>query len=79
MVLRGRRGGWQMLTVTAVGVLLALFMFALVLGALGVPSGMGWALLAVGPVASLVLAPRRRVREWTRRSAGGRRTAAPSR
>ena len=84
MVLQGRRGGWLVLTVSAVGVLVALAMFALVLEALGVTYGV-WAaaLLAVGPVGCLVLAPRRSVRRWTRagptgRSAGGRRSAAGS-
>ena len=84
MVLRGRRRGWLLLTVTAVGALVALAMFALVLVALGLTYGM-WAaaLLSVAPVSCLVLAPRRAVREWgqirTSPSAGGRRSAARSR
>jgi hypothetical protein len=84
MVLQGRRRGGLVLTVSAVGVLVALGMLALVLAALGVGYGM-WvaALLAVGPVGCLVLSPRRSVRRWTHsaatgRSAGGRRSAASS-
>ena len=91
MVLRGRRWGWLVLTAGAVGVLAALGMLALVLSALGVPSGL-WvvAALAVGPGGCLALGPRREVREWVvlregrrsaegHRSARGRRSAARSR
>ena len=82
MVFRGVRGGWVLLVLTAVGALAALLLMALILGALGLTAEM-WAaaLLAVGPLGCLVLAPRRSVREWsgpgpTRRPAGGRRGAA---
>jgi hypothetical protein len=85
LVARGVRGGWVLLVLAAVGALAALLLMALIFGALGVASAM-WAaaLLAVGPLGCLVLAPRRSVREWsgpapTRRSAGGRRAAARSR
>jgi hypothetical protein len=91
MVLQGRRRGRLVLTVAAVGVLVALGMLALVFSALGLSSGM-WiaAALAVGPVGCLVVAARRPVGEWVlvsgarrsaegHRSARGRRSAAPSR
>jgi hypothetical protein len=85
MVLRGVRGGWVLLVLTAIGALGALLLMVLILAALGVMAH-AWAaaLLAVGPLGCLVLAPRRSVREWsgpepTRRPAGGRRGAAGSR
>jgi hypothetical protein len=85
MVFRGVRGGWVLLVLTAVAALAALLLMALVLGALGATAEM-WAaaLLAVGPLGCLVLAPRRAVREWegrgpTRRPAGGRRGPTRSR
>jgi hypothetical protein len=79
MVFQGRHGGWVLLVLAALGTLAAVLMLALVLGALGLPGQM-WAaaLLAVGPLGCLLLAPRRSVREWAgpdpaRRPAGGRR------
>ena len=85
LVLQGRRGGWVVLAVSAVLALLVLAGLVLLLGALG-GGGTMWAasLLLVGPLATLVLALRRPVREWcgagsARRSPGGRRGAASSR
>jgi peptidoglycan/LPS O-acetylase OafA/YrhL len=84
MVFQGRRGGWVLLVVAAVGTLAAVLVLALVLGALGL-TGQMWAavLLAVGPTGCLVLALQRSVREWAgrdraRRPAGGRRAAGRS-
>jgi hypothetical protein len=85
LVLQGRRGGWAVLAVAAVLALLVLMALVLLLGALG-GGGTMWAaaLLLVGPLAALVLALRRPVREWcgagrARRSQGGRRGAGSSR
>jgi peptidoglycan/LPS O-acetylase OafA/YrhL len=84
MVFQGRRGGWMLLALAAVGALAAVLMLALVLSALGIPDQL-WmpVLLAVVPLACLVLAPQRPVRQWagldpTRRPAGGRRGPARS-
>jgi peptidoglycan/LPS O-acetylase OafA/YrhL len=84
MVFQGRRGGWILLVLAAIGALAAVLMFALVLSALGLPDQMWIAvLLAVVPLGCLVLAPQRPVRQWaglgpTRRPAGGRRGPARS-
>jgi hypothetical protein len=84
MVFQGRRGGWILLAVTAVGALAAVMMMVLVLAALGATAAT-WAavLLTVGPLGCLVLAPQRSVRAWAglrsaRRPAGGRRGPARS-
>jgi hypothetical protein len=72
------------MAITAVGVLAAVLMLVLVLGALGATDQMWFAVpLVVGPLGCLVLALRRPVREWAglrpaRRSAGGRRGAPAS-
>jgi hypothetical protein len=85
MVLQGRRWGWAVLAVAAVLPLLALLVLVFLLGALGAGAET-WAglLLLVGPLATLVLALRRPVREWcgagrARRSAEGRRRVRPAR
>jgi hypothetical protein len=85
MVLQGRRWGWAVLAVAAVLPGVALLGLAFLLGAFGAGGPM-WAalLLLVGPLATLVLALRRPVREWcangrARRPAGGRRGAGSSR
>jgi len=79
LVLRGTRWGWAVLAVAAILPLAALLVFVFLLGALG-GGAMLWAgaLLLVGPLATLVLALRRPVREWcgtgrARRSPEGRR------
>ena len=79
LVLTGRRWGWAVLALGAVLPLAALLVFVFLLGALG-GGGEMWAgaLLLVGPLATLVLALRRPVREWcgggrARRSPEGRR------
>jgi len=79
MVLQGRRWGWAVLAVAALLPLVALLVFVFLLGALGGGAQL-WAgvLLLVGPLATLVLALRRPVREWcgagrARRSPEGRR------
>lgn len=71
LVLQGRRGGWAVLAVAAILPLLALLVLIFLLGAFGVHAQM-WAgvALLVGPVTTLVLALRRPVREWCRRSPG---------
>jgi hypothetical protein len=81
LVLQGRRWGWAVLAVAAVTALLVLSLLVFLLGALG-GGGTMWAaaLLLVGPLAALVLALRRPVREWcgagsARRPPGGRRGA----
>jgi hypothetical protein len=82
LVLAGRARGWIVLAVAAVlplvGLLVLAAFFAVLGGAQEVWSTL---LLLVGPVACLVLAVRRPVREWTRarRSTGGRRTAGSPR
>jgi hypothetical protein len=79
LVLLGRRWGWAVLAVAAVLPLLALLVVVLLFGALGGGRELVAAmLLLVGPLATLVLALRRPVREWcgtprARRSPGGRR------
>jgi hypothetical protein len=84
MVFQGRRGGWILLGLAAVGTLAAVLMYALILSALGVPDQMWTAVpLALVPLGCLVLAPQRAVRAWAglapaRRSAGGRRGPAGS-
>jgi hypothetical protein len=86
-VLRGRRWGWAVLAVAAVLPLLALLVLTFLLGAFGAHAQM-WAAVAllIGPLATLVLALRRPVREWcgggtgrANRSPGGRRTARSAR
>ena len=79
MIVQGRRGGWILLVVVALGGLAAVLVLVLILAALG-GTGPAWAaaLLTVGPLGCLVLAPQRSVRQWAgarpaRRSAGGRR------
>ena len=83
LVLTGRRWGWVVLAVAAAAPLAALLVFVFLLGALGGGAQL-WAgvLLLVGPLATLVLALRRPVRQWcgsgrvagrARRSAEGRR------
>jgi hypothetical protein len=79
VVLTGRRWGWAVLALSALLPLVALLVLVFLLGALG-GGGEMWAgvLLLVGPLATLVLALRRPVREWcgdgrTRRSPEGRR------
>ncbi|TFV87576.1 hypothetical protein [Blastococcus sp. CT_GayMR16] len=84
LVLQGRRWGWAVLAVAAVATLLALSLLVFLLGALYGGTIWAAALLLVGPVATLVLALRRPVREWcgtarARRSPGGRRSAGSSR
>ena len=85
LVLTGRRWGWAVLAVAAVLPLVALLVFVFLLGALGGGAQL-WAgvLLLVGPLATLVLALRRPVREWcgagrARRSAEGRRSGRSAR
>jgi O-antigen ligase len=85
LVLTGRRGGWAVLALSALLPLVALLVLVFLLGALG-GGGEMWAavLLLVGPLATLVLALRRPVREWcgagrARRSAEGRRDARSAR
>jgi hypothetical protein len=75
----GRRRGWVVLAVSALLPLVALLLLVFLLGALGGGAQL-WAgvLLLVGPLATLVLALRRPVRQWcasgrARRSAEGRR------
>ena len=79
LVLTGWRWGWAVLALAAVLPLVALLVFVFLLGALGGGAQL-WAgvLLLVGPLATLVLASRRPVREWcgdgrARRSPEGRR------
>jgi hypothetical protein len=85
LVLTGRRWGWAVLAVAALLPLAALLVFVFLLGALGGGAQL-WAgvLLLVGPLATLVLALRRPVREWcgagrARRSAEGRRSGGSAR
>lgn len=85
MVLQGRRWGWAVLALAAVLPLAALLLFVFLLGALG-GGAQVWAgvLLLVGPLATLVLALRRPVREWcgaagARRPAEGRRRGRSAR
>ena len=79
LVLTGRRWGWAVLAGAALLPLVALLVLVSLLGALGGGAQL-WAgvLLLVGPLATLVLAVRRPVREWcgdgrARRSPEGRR------
>jgi hypothetical protein len=87
LVLQGRRGGWAVLSAAALLPLFALLVLIFLLGAFGAAAQM-WAAVAllIGPVATLVLALRRPVREWcgrspgrANRSPGGRRTARSAR
>jgi hypothetical protein len=85
LVLTGRRWGWAVLAVAAALPLVALLVFVFLLGALGGGAQL-WAgvLLLVGPLATLVLASRRPVRDWcgsgrARRSAEGRRAGGSAR
>ena len=68
---QGRRWGWAVLALAAVLPLVAMLVFVFLLGALG-GGGEMWAgvLLLVGPLATLVLALRRPVRELVRGRAG---------
>jgi O-antigen/teichoic acid export membrane protein len=85
LVFRGRARGWLVLAVAAALPLAGMLVLAVLFAALG--GGLAfWSavLLLVGPVAALVLALRRPVREWPRsavanRPPGGRRTAGPAR
>jgi hypothetical protein len=84
LVLQGRRWGWAVLAVAAVLPLLAFLGLVFLLGAFGA-GAQTWAAvsLLVGPLATLVLALRRPVREWcrsgqARRSPGGRRREGSS-
>ena len=81
----GRSRGWQVLTVVAVLLLLALISLAVLFGLLGGGSAL-WSALALlaGPVACLALTLQRPVRGWRgsggpTRSPGGRRSGRPSR
>jgi peptidoglycan/LPS O-acetylase OafA/YrhL len=85
LVLTGKRWGWAVLAVAAILPLAALLVFVFLLGALGGGAQL-WAgvLLLVGPLAALVLAVRRPVRDWcgaerARRPAEGRRGARSAR
>lgn len=85
LVLRGIRRGWIVLALSAVLPLVALLILVFLLGALG-GGAQVWAgvLLLVGPLATLVLALRRPVRQWcgggrARRSAEGRRSGGSAR
>lgn len=82
LVLTGRARGWIVLALAAVLPLAGLLVLAAVFAALGGAQEV-WStlLLLVGPVACLVLAVRRPVRDWTRarRSPGGRPKPASSR
>jgi hypothetical protein len=85
LVFLGRRGGWLLLAAAGALPVLVLLVLAFLFGALGGGQAM-WStlLLLVGPLACLVLALRRPVREWCRRntagrSPGGRRGARSSR
>jgi hypothetical protein len=71
LVLLGRGRGWLVLAVAAALSALLLLGVALLFGALGDGSSVGWSLLMlVGPVGALVLAVRRPIREWTRPGRG---------
>ena len=81
----GRRWGWLVLAVAAVLPLVALLVLVFLLGVLGAGAGL-WAgvLLLVGPLATLVLALRRPVRQWcgsarARRPTAGRRGGGAAR
>jgi hypothetical protein len=85
LVLQGRRWGWVVLAVAAVLPLLALLGLVFLLGAFGA-GAQAWAAvsLLVGPLATLVLALRRPVRQWcgtdrARRPPEGRRRAGSAR
>jgi hypothetical protein len=85
LVFQGRRWGWAVLALAALLPLVALLVFVFLLGALG-GGGQLWAgvLLLVGPLATLVLALRRPVRDWcgggrARRSPEGRRGGGSAR
>ncbi|GAB3193386.1 hypothetical protein GCM10027261_08410 [Geodermatophilus arenarius] len=76
LVWAGRGRGWLVLAVAAVLPLLLLLGVALLFGALGDGSSVGWALaLLVGPAGCLALTVRRPIREWTR---PGRATPPPA-
>ncbi|MGX5657342.1 hypothetical protein ACWKWC_21395, partial [Geodermatophilus nigrescens] len=76
LVLRGRGRGWLVLALAAVLPMLLLLASALLFGAIGDGSGVGWSLLLLaGPLGCLVLAVRRPIREWTR---PGRGNPAPA-
>lgn len=82
LVLLGRPGGWAVLALAASLSLVGLLLVALFFAVLGGGSAAGSTLLLlVGPVASLVLALRRPVREWTRtrRPREGRRAGGNAR
>jgi hypothetical protein len=85
LVYLGRPRAWLLLAATAALPILGLLVLAFLFGALGGGRAMWSALLLlIGPLAALVLALRRPVREWCRRgtagrSPGGRRGAGVSR
>jgi hypothetical protein len=82
LVFTGRARGWLVLAVAAVLPLAGLLVLAAIFAVLGGAQEV-WSmlLLLVGPLACLVLALRRPVRDWTRahRPQGGRRKPARSR
>jgi hypothetical protein len=79
LVRGGKRWGWAVLAVSAVLPLVALLVLVFLLGALGGGAQL-WAgvLLLVGPVATLVLALRRPVREWCGAGATAGRARRPA-
>ena len=85
LVLTGRRRGWAVLAVAAVLPLPLLVVWVFLLGVLGGGGELAaGVLLLVGPLATVVLAVRRPVREWcgagrARRSAEGRRASGSAR
>ena len=81
LVVLGRGRGWLYLAVGSAVLLLGLLALVLLFGALGGGAALWQALLLlVGPIGCLALTLRRPVRAWTtRRSPGGRQTAARSR
>ncbi len=78
LVLLGRGRGWLVLTVAAALSALLLLGVALLFGALGDGTSVGWALLMlVGPGGALALAVRRPIRDWTRPRRGTPRGTPP--
>ncbi|RFU22621.1 hypothetical protein D0Z06_05155 [Geodermatophilus marinus] len=78
LVWRGRPRGWQVLAAAAALPLLGVLGLAGLFAALGGGRALPWALLLlVGPLAALVLATRRPVREWTAPRRATRRPRPP--